>query len=224
MVDLTGRAGTLALLANGAVSEPGGPLTVGKVTGISGGDFSLSNVANKIQASIGIIANNGGVAVVDDPTLQLTGTYSGNSLFFQVTLPGGSLALGDAQAPATLVVPTGGRIGLVADGITATPASTITAPLGTLELAPFSAINESVRGTNGAGQLLIDATLLGDVNVGGGTLNTLVIGGYTNPRAPATGPVASAGGVTLDGPLNLTTVATNLQLLSQGSVAEAGGR
>jgi filamentous hemagglutinin family protein len=208
-VDLTGRANTLVLLANGAVSEPGGPLTVGTVTGVATGDFALSNPANNIQASTGIMANNGNVVVADDPTLQLTGTHSGNNLFFQVTLSGGSLALGDAQAPATLAVPTGGRISLVADGITATSTSKIVAPFGTLEVAPFSAIIESVQTTN-----------LGAITSG---LNTLVIGGYTDVRALATGPAASAGGVTLDGVVNLTTVATNLQLLALGSVTEPGG-
>ena len=225
-VDLSGRAGTLVLLANGAVTEPGGPLTVGTVTGVSAGDFSLSNPANQIQASTGITATGGDVIVADDPTMTLTGTYTGNNLFFEVTMPGGSLALGDATEPATLIASTGGRVSLVADDITATAASTITAPYGTLEVAPYSAINESVLGTNATGQLLVDGTLLGDVT--GGMLNTLVIGGYTPVQSDGTlsagaAPVASASGVTLDGVVNLTTLATNLDLLSNGSVTEPGG-
>jgi hypothetical protein len=225
-VNLGGRAGTLVLLANGAVTEPGGPLTVGTVTGASVGDFSLSNPANQIQASTGITASGGDVIVADDPTMVLTGTYAGNNLVFEVTMPGGSLVLGGAEAPATLIASTGGRVSLIADDITATTASTIAAPFGTLEVAPFSAINESLLGTSSSGQLLVGGTLLGDVT--GGMLSTLVIGGYT-PVQPdgslgsGATPVASASGVTLDGAVNLTTLATNLQLLSNGSVTEPGG-
>ena len=228
-VNLGGRAGTLVLLANGSVTEPGGPLTVGTVTGVSTGDFSLNNAANQIQASTGITASGGNVILVDDPTLVLTGPYNGNNLFFQVTLPGGSLALGSAAAPATLIAATGGRISLVADSMTATAASTITVPFGTLEVAPFSAINESVAGTNGSGQLLVGSTLLADIS--GGSLNTLVIGGYTpvlsggqlSQVTSGATPSASAGSVTLDGALNLTALTNNLELLSNGPVTEPGG-
>jgi filamentous hemagglutinin family protein len=222
-VDLTGRAGTLELLAIGSVTQPGGPLTVGTVTGVAGGDFSLSNASNNIQASTGIIATNGNVVLVDDPTLLLTGLYSGNNLFFQVTLPGGSLALGNVGTAAALVAATEGRISLVADQITATSASTITAPIGTLEVAPFSAINVSVAGTNGTGQLLVGGTLLADISGGTNALDTLLIGGYTNVAANATTPSASASGITLDGALNLTGQTTNLELLANGSVTEPGG-
>ena len=238
-VNLGRRAGTLDLLANGSITEPGGPLTVGTVTGVAtgqaalvatgvaSGDFSLSNASNQIQASTGITASHGSVVLVDDPTLQLTGTYTGINLFFQVTQPGGSLALGDAAAPAILSGVD--RISLVADAMTATAASTINST-GTLELAPFSAINESVAGTNGSGQLLISPTLLADITTGANLLNELVIGGYTTllngtvrDLANQVVPTPSASGVTIDGAVNLTNQTTNLQLMANGSVTEPGG-
>ncbi len=221
VVNLAGRAGTLVLSANGPVTEPGGPLTVGTVTGTSIGDFFLSNAANNIQASTGITAANGDVFLADDPTLLLTGLYSGNNLYFHVTLAGGSIGIGDVSNPATLVASPVGTISLVADGIAATTVSTITAPGGTLEVAPFSAINESVAGTSSAGQLLVDGTLLADITGGGKGLATLVIGEYTTPRIAA--PTISAASITIDGALDLTGRATNLGLIANGPVTQPGG-
>jgi filamentous hemagglutinin family protein len=222
-VNLTANAGTLRLIANGPVTEPGGPLTVGAVTGSSTGDFSLNNTGNQIQASTGITATGGNVILVDDPTLVLTGLYSGTNLFFQVTQPGGSLALGTGATPATLVAATDGRISLVADQMTAIATSSITAPIGTLEVAPFSALNESVAGTSNSGQLLVPATLLSDINTGANALDTVLIGAYTNLGSNAAVLTVSASSVTLDGPLNLTTQTTNLQLMANGPVTEPGG-
>ncbi|HET6196276.1 MAG TPA: filamentous hemagglutinin N-terminal domain-containing protein, partial [Acetobacteraceae bacterium] len=81
-------------------------------------DIRLIGAGNKIAASTGISAFGGDVVLVDDPTLLLTGNYIGNNLFFEVTLPGGSLQLGDAKTTAALNANQFGRISLVADGIT----------------------------------------------------------------------------------------------------------
>jgi hypothetical protein len=218
-VNLANRAGTLVLTANGSVTEPGGPLTVGTVTGAAVGDFSLNNAKNNIQASTGMTATGGNVVLVDDPTLLLTGPYTGTNLFFQVTQAGGSLQIGSGGTPATLMAAAGGRISLVADSIAETATSTLSAPGGTLEVAPFSAINESVLGTNGAGQLLVDSTLLSDIT--GGALATLVIGEYTTPRINT--PTISAANVTVDGALSLTGTATTLGLFAIGAVSEPAG-
>ena len=220
-VNLAGRAGTLVLGANGPVTEPIGPLTVGTVTGTSVGDFFLGNAANNIQASTGITAAGGDIFLADDPTLLLTGLYSGNNLYFHVTLAGGSIGIGDIGNSATLVASPGGTISVVADGIAATSASTITAPGGTLEVAPFSAINESVAGTSRAEQLLVDGTLLADITGGGKGLATLLIGEYTTPRVAA--PTISAASITIDGALDLTVRATYLDLIANGPVAQRGG-
>jgi hypothetical protein len=171
------------------------------------------------------MADGGNVALVNDPPLVLTGLHQGNNLSFEVMQQGGSLVLGDAKTPATLNATTAGLISLVADSITTgNPNSSITAPFGTVELAPFSPINESVAGTNSSGQLLIDSTLLSIINTGKvGPLDTLVIGGFTDQPANATAPVASASGVTIDGPLDLSARTFTLNLLSNGTVSEPSG-
>ena len=162
--------------------------------------------------------------LVDDPTLVLTGNYIGNNLFFEVTLPGGSLQLGDATTTAALNANQFGRISLVADGITVGNAgSTITAPFGTVELAPFSAIHTSVAGTSAAGQLLIDPTLLSIINGGTSQPRTLRIGGFTDVTGPTvTGPAASTTGITIDGPVDLTNTDVRAQPAGEGIGHRAG--
>ena len=223
------NAGTVTLTANsGSITEPNGAIGANSLSAKAtasergGSDVLLTSTSNQIAASTGITAGGRNVALVDDPTLLLTGTYTGNNLFFEVAQPGGSLQLRDAKTPATLTVP-GGLISLIADNMSVGNASSsITSPGGTLELAPFSPIHESVAGLNSAGQLLVDATLLSIIGSGRNALDTLVIGGFTNQ--PANTPLAtSATGVTLDGPINLTTQAFTLNLVANGSISEPGG-
>ena len=219
------NAGNVALTAGGAITEPNGSIATNSLaasTTGTGGDVSLTSTSNLISASTGISATNGSVILVDDPTLVLTGAYSGANLFFEVAAAGDSIALG-AATPATLTVPLGGRISLVADNITATAASQITAPAGTLELAPFSAIPVSVAGSSAAGQLLLDATLLGDINTGTSAPNTLLIGAFTNIPAGATAAATSASKITIDGVVDLTKSTTNLGLFANGPITEPGG-
>ncbi len=154
---------------------------------------------------------------------MLTGAYSGANLFFEVAAAGDGIALGTAVTPATLTVPLGGRISLVADNITATAASQITAPGGTLELAPFSAIPVSVAGNSGAGQLLVDTTLLSVISTGTSALDTLLIGAFTNIPAGATAAATSASRITIDGAVDLTNSTTNLGLFANGPITEPGG-
>ena len=218
-------AGTVVLSASGAITEPNGSIaadsftaTTTSVNGLGGGDVLLTSANNKIAASTGITAANGVVAFLDDPTLVLSGLYTGANLFFEVTLPGGSLALG-GERPATLATTgSGGRISLVADNIgVGNPASSVTATAGTVQLAPVSAINTSLLGTSG---LVIAPTLLSIVRTAGGTLE---VGGFTNVPLAATVPAASAGSVTIDGATNLTGIAATLRLDSIGSITQTAG-
>ncbi len=218
-LDLSTTAGRLDLLAQGAISEPGGPLTVADLTA-SGSSVTLANAGNVIAASAGITAGAGDVVLVDSANLLLAGTHSANNLFYEVALAGGTLAVGRVRLPATLTAATGGRISLVADDITENAASTIAAPAGTLQVAPFSAINVSLGGTSAAGQLLIDSALLSIVQPG---LGTLVAGGFTNIPAGASVVAASGSGLTVDGAVSLTGTASALSLLAKGAVTEPGG-
>jgi hypothetical protein len=89
--------------------------------------------------------------------------------------------------PAILTSATGGRISLVQDSLSQVIGSTITATNGTVELAPFSAINTSLAGSTG---LIIGQSILSIISTG--TTGTLVVGGYTNVPADATAPAPSA--------------------------------
>jgi hypothetical protein len=95
---------------------------------------------------------------------------------------------------------------------------TITAAGGTVELAPFSAINTSLLGAATPGQLLIDGALLGVITPG---IATLEVGGFTNVPAGATRSTPSAASVTIDGTLGLAPLATTLDLEAIGAVTQS---
>jgi hypothetical protein len=218
-LDLSARTFTLNLLSNGTVAEPGGPVTVSNVIGSAIGTFSLANPNNAINGSFGVTATSGDVILVDQADLLLSGSQSGNNLFFEVARSNGTLRMGGSDFLDRLTAATGGRISLVADQIIQTTRlDTISSPLGTLELAPFSAINTSVNGSSAAGQLLIGAQLLSTVKP---TLGTLVIGGFSNAPAGAATPAPAAGSVTIDGALDLASLATVLDLQAIGSVTQS---
>src|SRR6185503_3319191 len=106
----------------------------------------------------GMIANNGNVVLVDNASLRLVGgdttitPFRGNNLLFEITQPGGTLAL-----DGVLMAVNSGRASLVADNISATGQSAILA--SAVELAPFSGINVSIGGLRAPGVLTLDAAL-----------------------------------------------------------------
>ena len=189
----------LILQIGGALTENGGTITAGTVTGSSVGTFSLANPANAIAQSSGITAANGDVILVDGSNLLLGGTHSGNNLFFEVAKAGGNITLGGSEflGLATLVTPGNGRISLVADGYGVTGASeggisnSITTAAGTVELAPFYPINISLLGSGG---LVVDPALLSIIDTGGGTLDVARL--HQVPTGK-TAPAASANSVTI---------------------------
>jgi hypothetical protein len=220
-------SGTLTFDASGAVTQSA-PLTGVPVLSGTAGSFSLTNSGNTITAVTDLKAN-GAAAVVDGANLTLSGTISASNLFFEVAATGGVLTLGSlssssfsSEVPivspisASLTAVSGGRISLVADNISvAVASSTITAPSGTVELAPFSAINTSLLGSAASGQLVIGQSLLSLITNG---ISTLVVGGFTNVPAGAT---PSAQNVTIDGTLTLSPLATALDLEAIGSVTQS---
>ncbi len=214
----------LTLKIGGALTERGGTITAGTVTGSSVGTFSLTNPANAILQSSGITSTNGDVILVDGSNLILTGKHSGNNLFFEVAKAGGTLTLGDFEFGRATVTATGnGRISLVADnyvlvgGAGNDVPSSITTTGGTVELAPVSPINISLLGTGG---LVVDPTLVPIIHTNGGTL---AVGGFTDLPAGKTAPAASAKSVTIDGAVDLTDIAATLRLDSTGSITQPGG-
>jgi fibronectin-binding autotransporter adhesin len=218
-------SGTLTLDASGAVTQSA-PLTGVQTLSGTAGSFSLTNSGNDIATVANLTATNGDAILVDGNDLTLTGTISGNNLFFEVAATAGVLTLGtnivsDSGTPtvANLTASSGGRISLVTDNISvAVTNSTITAPSGTVELAPFSAINTSLLGAPASGELVVGSTLLSLITHG---ISTLVIGGFTNVPAGATTSAPSAQNVTIDATLTLAPIATSLDLEAIGSVTQS---
>ena len=187
------------------------------------GNVSLIGTGNQIGEAGDLIDSGGDITLVDNSSLVLSGSITGNNLFFEVNAADGSLELGaqfqDFLPVAQLTAATGGRISLVADNITEVGDSQITVDGGIVELAPHSAINVSLLGTIGLSPgLVIDAELLDLIDTAG--TGKLVVGGYTNVPAGATLPAPSASSVTLDNPLDLTGVETTLGLFATGAVTE----
>ena len=84
---------------NGAITEaPAGSINADLLAASTlgtGGDISLPNKTNLIAQSDGNTATNGNVVLVSGKNLTLTGTHSGNDLFFEVAAGGGTLTLSD---------------------------------------------------------------------------------------------------------------------------------
>src|SRR5882724_5461505 len=68
--------------------------------------------------------------------------------------------------------------------------------------------------------MLISSALLGNINVGGGTLT---IGAFTNPPGGSPGTTTTAGAISLDGAVDLSGKAGTLVLRANGSITEPGG-
>jgi hypothetical protein len=96
--------------------------------------------------------------------------------------------------------------------------STITAPSGRVELAPYSAINTSLLGTAASGEFVVGQTLLSLITSG---ISTLVVGGFTNVPDGATTSAPSAQNLTIDATLTLAPIATSLDLEAIGSVTQS---
>ena len=191
-------------------------------TGVTG-TVSLLGTGNQIANVDSITVTGGDLTIVNGTNMALAKTLSANNLFFEVAAAGGTLALdapvGDGfNLSANLIAGSGGRISLVADNIVSRiPGDTVVTSGGSVELAPFSAINASLQGSTG---LVIGPTLLGLIQTNGGTLE---VGGFTNVPQDGTAPVASASSVTIDAALNLTGVASALRMDATGTIAQPGG-
>jgi filamentous hemagglutinin family protein len=209
------NAGSVTITStNGGVAETGTGQIVANSISIATtgtGDVSLTNPNNQILASNGIKVANGNLMLVDDPTLTLTGPYSANNLFFQVTQAGDTIALG-SLSPATLTASTGGRISIVADNVTENASTKIAAASGTVEIAPFSTTVAMNLGS--ATQLAVDSTLVGNISTG-----TLTIGGYTDATRVTPGISITAANVTVAAATDLTGIANTLNILTLGSIA-----
>ena len=227
---VTATGNLLMTATNGAITEaPAGSINADLLAASTlgtGGDISLPNKTNLIAQSDGNTATNGNVILASGKNLTLTGTHSGNDLFFEIAAGGGTLTLSDNDPrsdginPAILTATQ--RISLVADNYAVEHPlsdfvdSKITAP--TVELAPFSTtINTSLLAGSG---LLINATMLSIIQTNGGTLE---VGGFTNLPAGATAPAPSTTAIDIGAPLDLTAIASTLRLDANGPISQSVG-
>jgi filamentous hemagglutinin family protein len=218
--------------ANGGISQSSAGIVDASRVDFGGtitSGITLAGTANTFTESLSTITGliNGNMVLVDKSNLALGGPLNANNLFVEVTKTGGTLTLGfvpvrSTFAPAVLTVPTGGRISLVADNyaVTSPPPSflpsSIIAPSGTLELAPFVASGA----TSTASQLLASG-LLPILNVGTTPLSTLVLGGFTNLPAGAAASAPSAKDTVVDTTFNLSGIASALDLEAVDTVSQS---
>jgi len=99
-VDLTGHATTLLLLANGPVSEPGGPLTVNTLAA-NAGAIVLDNPNNAVSVLADVTGTS--FALDDSTNLLVSAVLNANNIM--LLAPGSQVSLGDG---ATIL--TGGTI------------------------------------------------------------------------------------------------------------------
>ena len=237
-IDLVSTAGGIALTGSAVLNT--GTVSLESATSISeastatidaasfsaaasAGAIGLVGTANAIDLVTGLVATGGGVTLVVDPDLALTGSISGTDLFFEVMNSADVLQIGSGAVGATLFATAASNptITFVANTITepGTGANTIVATNGTLEIAPWSAGTVVALGGTvaGTGTLLVDQTLLSAVSLGTGGL--LRIGQYTGTDSVGT---LTAGAIVLGGTaVNLGTVAATLELDSAGSISGA---
>lgn len=198
-------------------------------SGISGG-MTLPSSGNAIAAINQVVVHNGDLTVVTGTDLQLTGAINANNLFLAVARTGGTMTIGSPPVegegmPATLAAADKGRISLVADAYAVPSAATVSNAAqssiavngGTLELAPFSAVNASLGGNSG---FAASPALLGLIST---PIATLDVGGYTNVPAGATAPAASASSVSVDAWFTPGSQIATLRLDATGAITQPGG-
>ncbi|HUN40417.1 MAG TPA: filamentous hemagglutinin N-terminal domain-containing protein [Acetobacteraceae bacterium] len=167
------------------------------------GSIVLGSTLNQIASMTGATAA-GDVTIVSGEGMLLTGFYSGTNLLFESTGSTGTLRLAEGENSATLDAP-GGTISLLAGTIEENPGALIESSV--VEIAPSTGMGVTLNGTQGAGGLVIDSTLLGDIDA-----SLLRVG-----RAAGT---TTATGITLANALNTGTIV--LELDSTGAVVATG--
>jgi filamentous hemagglutinin len=175
-VDLTGIASTLEVEATGAITEPGGPLTVANLEG-SGGSVQLLNAANKITTLGTLTATTGDLSLADASP---------------VTIDGAVTAFGNVYlaAPGSIAIAATGSIGASPTGRVSlqTDAASIAGPVtgGTFEFAPFTGGATVTLGTGG------DLVSLLGVAVSSARIGAVTLPGGGAPTTTA-GAIATVG-------------------------------
>jgi filamentous hemagglutinin family protein len=205
-LDLYAAAGGIAQDQAGAIFA--NTLRTGPVVGDVGLLGTGNQIANLPYASV----TGGGFSLVDSSPLNVT-YAAGNNVFLQVT--GGNALTLTTGGQVTTMSSSTGRVSLVADALNVPESATVKA--GTVEIAPNTPGTpvSLLPSAPPADTLTIDSELLSRLST-----TTLRVGGYTNPGGGTV--TATSGSVDIASTLNLTGIATGLDLQSLGPVTQEG--
>jgi len=215
----------LALYATGAVSQTGGALAnVASVAG-AGRVFTLEQPLNDIGLLGPVTATGGDVSVASKTGLTVAGNVAG--LNVRLVESGPRLTLGSATVAGNLAAGSGGLVSLTADALAQGVAGgSISAPSGTVELAPYTLNHTLQLGGTGSnfdlpGSLTASLLRLGEAN-GSVTAGNISFGAATTLAAgrldlEASGDVSQVSGAALK-ICTLSGAARSLALNDPGNV------
>jgi filamentous hemagglutinin family protein len=230
-LDVRTGAGGLTQAASGVLVTP--DLWSGSVVG---GTANLTGTANKIAsiAKTGNLSVSGDLTLTNAGDLTVSGAVSAANITLRVITPNGTLTIpagttGEISTPPGVLTATAapGRISLAADNISvgastaAALAPKISAPGGTVELAPNTAGRSVVFGPTpaplpapAATGLVIDPPLLAAIAPATGTLR---VGRITGDPGPV------AGDISLEQAVTLSATASTLELDATGAITQTLG-
>ncbi|MDD2877792.1 MAG: filamentous hemagglutinin N-terminal domain-containing protein [Acidiphilium sp.] len=217
--------GVLTLASDAGITEGAATtFAAGTLTTTDGtitGDVALSGTSNAI-GTLGAFTASGTLLLRDQAPLSVTGPVSANGI--------GLIDAGALTLASSLSVGSGAAIDLVANAITDNN-TTLTAPTGTIALAPFTPGTPLDFGGNLAAALAIAPTLvsaialsgehdlnLGQVIAGGGTYNAATV--VTEGALPGfTGTLAITGQTTF---INSADLQADFESLTGGGITNNG--
>ena len=202
-VVLTSAASQNVVLQTGGSITVTGPINAsGDITLATGGAGPLSpGVAPQPAPLIGVV---GGEVVSSGGSVNL---LSG---------PGGEVGLGllkpgQPQGTAAVTAATGDRVTIQTDTLLVGKIATVTAPNGTIEVAPATPSDGINFAGPGAGILTLPQTTLDRLSTGTLRLGAVMIDGTET---------TTAGSITVNVALDMTGIATTLDLRSTGAVTQ----
>ncbi|HEX3400110.1 MAG TPA: filamentous hemagglutinin N-terminal domain-containing protein [Acetobacteraceae bacterium] len=195
------------ITSGGATQTAAGVLAVTTLQSSAGvaGDTTLMAVANAVGTIGAFNVTGGSFSLANTSAVSVPGTLTAsNNVFLQTTNAGGIAITGTVTAGAA------GIAGFQADKFSITSPGTVTA--GTVELAPNSAVAVTL---GGAGGLSLSQATLSQIKS-----TVLRLGAVTVPAGPLT---TTSNTISIAGAIDLSAVATTLDLQSTGGVLQTAG-
>ncbi len=228
-IALTGRTIAIngALTANnfGGISlaaTAGGITEAGSMAGtrlsVSATDAVTLTGASPVANQIGIlgpVATPAAFALSDGSAFAVNGTVAAGSITLR-SGPGISLGSGvpGDSIPGQLVVPSGGRISVATDILNVLTPGSISAPGGTVELAPFTIGSPVLVSQATATDLAITPDAIAAISPTAALLRIGQLAGEAAPRA---------GSITFSAPTDFTGHAAIVELDTTGGITQAAG-